>query len=92
MATLDLSSGWLWATAVLATLTVRMAWALGRAVHSAGLAGPPPWPNGRVPVTMCDAFQRLPLAPYTRVIRRPVHVTAATRDRATGQGIDADGK
>ena len=90
MATLDLSSGRLWATAALATLTVRTAWALGRAVHSAGLAGPPPWPNGRVPVIMCDAFQRLPRAPSTRVIRSLLQVAAATQGRATGQGIDAD--
>ena len=89
-ATFDLSSGRLWATAVLATLTVRTARALGRAVHSAGLAGPPPWPTGRVPVETRDTFQRLPRAPFTRVIRCPLLVAYVIQDHATGQGIDAD--
>ena len=40
-----------------------------------------------------DTFQRLLsllLAPYARVIRRPVHITAATRDCAIGQGLGTD--
>ena len=93
MATLDLSSGRLWATAALATLTVRTAWALGRAVHSAGLAGPPPWPTGRVPVTS-DIVSTLSIVAVssisTRVIRCPLLVTYVIQDHATGQGIDAD--
>ena len=90
MATLDLSSGWLWATAALTTLTIRMAWALGRAVHSAGLAGTPPWPNGRVQVPYSPTFSHRPRAPSTRVIRCPLLVAYVIQDHATGQGIDAD--
>ena len=41
----DPSSGRLWAAATLTLLTIRTAWALGRAVHPAGLAGPLPWPK-----------------------------------------------
>ena len=91
-ATLDLSSGQLWDTAVLATLTVRTAWALGRAVHSAGLAGPPPWPNGREFVTMYDAFSHQLAAQRTRTRRPPLHITHATRDHASGDGLPTDGE
>ena len=90
MATLDLSSGWLWATAALTTLTIRMAWALGWTVHSAGLAGPPPGPNGRVQVPYSPTFSHRLRAPFTRVIRCLLQVDAATQGRATGLGTDAD--
>jgi hypothetical protein len=60
-------------------------------VHSADLAGPLPWPDGRDFVTMCDAFQRQLRAQRTRVSRRPLHVNHVTRDRAIGQGVDTDG-
>ena len=42
----DPSSKQLWAGSGLASLTIRAPWALGRALHSAGLAGPLPWPGG----------------------------------------------
>ena len=90
MATLDLSSGRLWATAALATLTVRTAWALGRAVHSAGLAGPPPWPKGRIRDARVHFVPPAGKYLFTRVMRCPLHVTSVTQDHATGQGIDAN--
>ena len=91
-ATLDPSSGRLWPTATAISLTILTAHALGRALHSAGLAGPLPWPNGRDLVTTSDTLQRLPRAPRRRISRRPRHVTHAARDRATGQGVGADGE
>ena len=89
-ATFDLSSGRLWATAALATLTIRTAWALGRAVHSAGLAGPLPWPNDRDFVTTRYTLQHQLAAQCTWVSRRPLYVTYVTRDRATGHGVGSN--
>ena len=89
-ATLDPSSGRLWPTATAISLTILTAHALGRALHSAGLAGPLPWPGGRDFVTTRDTFQRLPRAQRTRVSDRPDHVADGSRDRATRQGVDAD--
>ena len=74
----------------LVTLSSLTAWALGRTVHSAGLAGPLPWPGGYDFVTMCDAICHQLAAQRTRISRRPLHVVHVTRDRATGQGVDAD--
>ena len=71
-------------------LTIRASRPLGRALHQADQAEPLPWPNGCEFVTTRDTLPRLPRAPHARVIRRPVHVTAATRDRATGQGLGTD--
>ena len=90
MATLDLSSGWLWATAALTTLTIRMAWALGRAVHSAGLAGPPPWPRGRIRDARVHFDTPAGKYLFTRVIRCPLLVAYVIQDHATGQSIDND--
>ena len=74
----------------MATLTVRTAWALWRAVHPAGLAGPPPWPNGHAFVSMCDAVQHQLAAQRTRARRRPLHVTHDTRVHASGDGNRTD--
>ena len=90
MATLNVSSGRLWATATLATLTIRTAWALGRAVHSAGLAGTPPRHSGRIWGARVHFVPPASKCIVTRVIRRPLHVATPTRDCATGQGTDAD--
>ena len=92
MATVDPSPGRLWATAAVVSPTIPTAWALGRAVHSAGLAGPIPWPNGRDFVTTRDTLSRPPRAQRTRVSRRPLHVSHATGDRATGRHLGADGE
>ena len=89
-ATLDPSSGRLWPTATAISLTILTAHALGRDLHSAGLAGPLPWPGGCDFVTMCDAFCHQLAAQRTRISQRPFHVTHVTRDHATGQGVDAD--
>ena len=89
-ATFDLSSGRLWDTAVLGTLTVRTAWALGRAVHSAGLAGPPPWPRGRIRDARVHFDTPASKYLFTRMIRCPLLVAYVIQDHATGQGIDAD--
>ena len=89
MATLNVSSGRLWATATLATLTIRTAWALGRAVHSAGLAGTPPWPNGRVPVATRDPYQRLLTAQRMGVSRLPLHVAYASQWSSAGLERDS---
>ena len=41
-------------------------------------------------MTMCDAICHQLAAQRTRISRRPLHVIHVTRDRATGQGVDAD--
>ena len=55
-ATVDPSTGRLWATAAMVSLTMPTARTLGRTVHSAGLVGPLPWPGDRDLVTTRDTF------------------------------------
>ena len=74
----------------MATSAPLTAWALGWTVHSAGLAGPLPWPSGCEFVTMCDAFYHQLAAQRTWTRRRPLLFTHVTRDRGICQGIDAD--
>ena len=71
-------------------LTIRATRALGRAVHSAGLAGPLPWPSGCDFVTTRYTLQHQLAAQCTWVSRRPLYVTYVTRDRATGHGVGYD--
>ena len=90
MATVDLSSGRMWAAAALASLTIRSACTPGRALSSPGLAGLQSWPNGRKFVTSVDAFSRQLAAQRTWTRRRPLLFTHVTRDRGICQGIDDD--
>ena len=59
----DRSRHVLWTTtgpcAAFSQLTIPAERALGRALHSPGLTGPPPWPGGRVCHALCPASREL---------------------------------